>query len=60
MMAAITAKQMVQSIMDILDDVVKEYPEDDREWAKASILNAFSAQMFCAPMASQGKGDKHD
>jgi len=45
-----TSKQLAAHILQILDDVVTDYPEDEREEAKAAILNAFSGQMFAMPM----------
>jgi hypothetical protein len=38
--------EMVEAMMQILEDVVKEYPEDVREEAKLNIMNAFGAMMF--------------
>ena len=46
----ITSKQLAAHILQILEDVVADYPEDEREEAKAAILNAFSGQMFAMPM----------
>lgn len=46
----ITSKQLAAHILKILEDVVKECPEDEREEAKVAILNAFSGQMFAMPM----------
>lgn len=46
----ITSKQLAAHILKILEDVVTDYPEDEREEAKAAILNAFSGQMFAMPM----------
>jgi hypothetical protein len=46
MTTPITSKQLAAHILKILDDVVADYPEDEREEAKAAILNAFSGQMF--------------
>ena len=46
----ITSKQLAAHILKILEDVVKEYPEDEREEAKVAILNAFGGQMFAMPM----------
>jgi len=44
---ALTTKQMAESILQMLDDAVaKEFPEDEREEAKARILGAWSGQMF--------------
>jgi hypothetical protein len=46
----ITSKQLAAHILKILEDVVADYSEDEREEAKAAILNAFSGQMFAMPM----------
>ena len=46
----ITSKQLTAHILKILEDVVADYPEDEREEAKVAILNAFSGQMFAMPM----------
>jgi hypothetical protein len=50
MTTPLTSKQLAAHILKILDDVVAEYPEDEREEAKAAILNAFSGEMFVMPM----------
>jgi hypothetical protein len=50
MTTPITSKQFVADLLKILEDVVKDYPEDEREEAKVAILNAFSGQMFSMPM----------
>ena len=43
----ITPQQMVESILKILEDVVAEhFPPEEREEAKARILDAWSAEMF--------------
>lgn len=46
----ITSKQLAAHILKILEGVVADYPEDEREEAKVAILNAFSGQMFAMPM----------
>jgi hypothetical protein len=46
----ITSKQFVADLLKILEDVVKDYPEDEREEAKVAILNAFGASMSSMPM----------
>ena len=46
----ITSKQLAAHILQILEDVVADYPEDEREEAKTAILNAFGGQMFAMPM----------
>ena len=46
----ITSKQLAAHILKILEDVVADYPDDEREEAKAAILNTFSGQMFAMPI----------
>jgi len=47
----LTPQQMAESILKTLEDVVaKHFPPEEREEAKARILNAWSAEMF------QGRG----
>ena len=50
MSTPLTSKQLAAHILKILEDVVADYPEDEREEAKVAILNAFSGQMFAMPM----------
>jgi hypothetical protein len=51
----LTIDQMTKAVLKALEDsVAKEFPEDEREEAKARILNAWSGQMFNMPMR---KGD---
>ena len=50
MTTPITSKQLAAHILKILKDIVADYPEDEREEAKAAILNAYSGQMFVMPM----------
>jgi hypothetical protein len=43
----LTPQQMTESILKTLDDVVADiYPPEEREEAKARILDAWSAEMF--------------
>lgn len=43
----LTPQQMAESALKILDDVVANiYPPEEREEAKARILDAWSAEMF--------------
>ena len=45
----LTPQQMAESALKILEDVVAEnFPPEEREEAKARILNAWSAEMFQA------------
>ena len=46
----ITAKEMVKDMLKMLDDVVADFPLEEREEAKVAILNAFSGQMFAMRM----------
>jgi hypothetical protein len=50
MSAPITPQQMIEYMVSVLDNAVKDYPEEEREAAKATILDAFSAAMFKQPM----------
>jgi hypothetical protein len=43
----LTSQQMSESMLKILEDVVADnYPPEEREEAKARILDAWSAEMF--------------
>jgi len=43
----LTPQQMFESMLKILEDVVaNNYPPEEREEAKARILDAWSAEMF--------------
>ena len=47
----LTRQQMVDSVMKALENAVaKEFPEEEREEAKARILGAWSRQLFSMPM----------
>lgn len=46
----ITPQQMTQAILQALDDAVQDYPEDERDAAKAAVLEAFGAELFNMPM----------
>ena len=46
MSAAITPKQMVDFILKTLDESVEDFPKDEREEAKAKILEAWGGFMF--------------
>ena len=50
MSTPITPQQMTDFLRKTLEDVVKDYPEAEREAAKVKILDAFSASMFNGPM----------
>lgn len=50
----ITAKEMAQDILRIVDETTAEfYPEEERERAKAMLLNGLSAQFFGMSMREQ-------
>ena len=45
----LTPQQMTESVLKTLDDIVADiYPPEEREEAKARILNAWSAEMVQA------------
>lgn len=50
MSTPITPQQMIEYMVNVLDNAVKDYPEEEREAAKATLLDAFSAAMFKGPM----------
>jgi len=54
MSAIITPQQMIQSVLEALNESVKNIPEDRREEVKAKILDNFWTAMFKGPM------EKHD
>jgi len=47
--AIITPQQMVEYMVEVLNNAVKDYPEEEQEAAKVKILDAFSAAMFKGP-----------
>jgi len=50
----LTPQQMAESLLKILEDVVADiYPPEEREEAKARILNAWSAEMFQRRMGNE-------
>jgi hypothetical protein len=45
----LTPQQMAESVLKMLEDAVADnFPPEEREEAKARILNAWSAEMFQA------------
>ena len=46
----IPASEMAQSIMKIMEDVVLDYPEEDREELKAVLLGQLGMALFNGPM----------
>ena len=42
----ITAKELVNGIIGLLEESVADFFEEEREEAKCRLLNAFSEQMF--------------
>ena len=49
MSTIITPQQMIEYMLEVLDNAVKDYPEEEQEAAKVKILDAFSAAMFKGP-----------
>jgi len=46
----LTLEQMTKGVLDTLNEVVTEhYPEEEREEAKAVLLNSLSRSMFQGP-----------
>jgi hypothetical protein len=45
----ITPKKMVDGILEIMENVAADYPEEDRERLKAVMLNQFGIAMFNGP-----------
>lgn len=54
---AITPKEMAQGVLKILEDAVKDIPEERREQAKVDILNGFSSYIFQAPLTKEKSDD---
>jgi len=50
MSTIITPQQMIEYMVKALDNAVKDYSEEEREVAKARLLDAFSAAMFNGPV----------
>ena len=48
--AIITPQQMIQSVLEALNESVKDIPEDRREEVKAKILDSFWAALFKGPV----------
>jgi len=53
MSTPITPQQMIQSVLDALNESVKDIPEDRREEVKAKILDNFWAAMFKGPVKDE-------
>ena len=53
MSAIITPQQMIEYMVKVLDDAVKDFPEEEREFTKRKILDAFSASMFKGPVKNE-------
>ena len=56
-MTILTRKQMVDFVMQTLEESVEEFPEDEREEAKAKVLEAWGASMFYSGGPSKEKKD---
>jgi hypothetical protein len=50
MSTPITPQQMIQSVLEALNESVKDIPEDRREEVKAKILDNFWAALFKGPV----------
>jgi hypothetical protein len=55
-MSIITSKEMANSIMKIMDEVVLEYPEEEREELKAVLLGQFGMAMFNGQETEKNNG----
>ena len=53
MSTPITPQQMIQSLLDALNEAVKDIPEDRREEVKATILDNFWKAMFKGPSENE-------
>lgn len=53
----ITPKEMAQGVLKILEDAVKDIPEERREQAKVDILNGFGSYIFQAPITEEKEDD---
>jgi hypothetical protein len=53
MSTPITPQQMVEYMVEVLNNAVKDHPEEERETAKATLLDAFSASMFKGPVKNE-------
>jgi len=53
MSTPITPQQMIQSVLDALNESVKDIPEDMREEVKAKILDNFWAAIFKGPVEAR-------
>ena len=57
MSAAITPKQMVDFILQTLDEVVEDFPDEEKGEAKAKILEAWGGSMFYSGGPSKEKNN---
>jgi hypothetical protein len=54
-MTILTSKEMVASIIKIMDDVASEFPEEDRERLKSVMLGQLGMAMFNGPVVIEDK-----
>ena len=54
-MSIITSKEMVDSIIKIMDEIAAEYPEEDREKLKTVMLGQLGMAMFNGPVDTEEK-----
>ena len=52
-MTIITPQKMASDILKMLDDVTSEYPKEERNEMKITILNSLSRAMFKGPAPIQ-------
>lgn len=52
----ITPEEMVKRVMECLNAAVKDYPEDEREEAKARLLEAWQLTMFYGKVTGEQNG----
>jgi hypothetical protein len=57
MSALITQKQMVDFVMKTLDESVENFPKEEREEAKAKILETWGGFMFYSGGPTKDKTD---
>ena len=54
-MTIITPQKMASDILKMLDDVTSEYPKEERNEMKITILNSLSKAMFNGPIEIDAK-----
>jgi len=54
-MTIITPQKMAADILKMLDDATSEYPKEERNEMKITILNSLSRAMFNGPATTQAE-----